>query len=134
MSVCRACRGHCPEGTCLSSPGVDDPHQHGRGVALADFNRDGKVDIVYGNWNGPHRLYLQMSAHGKVRFRVRRALSLLLPPSSVSGPGISWGCSLPPTREGLRRGLQLCRAWRQDSHNKGNIWGKMVDSSLGFHL
>lgn len=57
----------------LSSPGVDDPHQHGRGVALADFNRDGKVDIVYGNWNGPHRLYLQMSAHGKVRFRVRAA-------------------------------------------------------------
>ncbi|XP_059982318.1 cartilage acidic protein 1 isoform X3 [Lagenorhynchus albirostris] len=49
--------------------GVDDPHQHGRGVALADFNRDGKVDIVYGNWNGPHRLYLQMSAHGKVHFR-----------------------------------------------------------------
>lgn len=40
-------------------------------MALADFNRDGKVDIVYGNWNGPHRLYLQMSAHGKVRFRVR---------------------------------------------------------------
>uniref|UniRef100_A0A8D1NWD2 EGF-like calcium-binding domain-containing protein n=1 Tax=Sus scrofa TaxID=9823 RepID=A0A8D1NWD2_PIG len=55
-----------------ASAGVDDPHQHGRGVALADFNRDGKVDIVYGNWNGPHRLYLQMSAHGKVRFRVIR--------------------------------------------------------------
>ncbi|KAL6083483.1 hypothetical protein STEG23_033315, partial [Scotinomys teguina] len=52
-----------------ASAGVDDPHQHGRGVALADFNRDGKVDIVYGNWNGPHRLYLQTSAHGKVRFR-----------------------------------------------------------------
>nr|XP_045217255.1 cartilage acidic protein 1 isoform X3 [Macaca fascicularis] len=52
-----------------ASAGVDDPHQHGRGVALADFNRDGKVDIVYGNWNGPHRLYLQMSAHGKARFR-----------------------------------------------------------------
>ncbi|XP_055485992.1 cartilage acidic protein 1 isoform X2 [Psammomys obesus] len=52
-----------------ASTGVDDPHQHGRGVALADFNRDGKVDIVYGNWNGPHRLYLQMSVHGKVRFR-----------------------------------------------------------------
>ncbi|XP_060245711.1 cartilage acidic protein 1 isoform X2 [Meriones unguiculatus] len=52
-----------------ASTGVDDPHQHGRGVALADFNRDGKVDIVYGNWNGPHRLYLQTSAHGKARFR-----------------------------------------------------------------
>lgn len=65
-------QGLCPEGSCPFSLGVDDPHQHGRGIALADFNRDGKVDIVYGNWNGPHRLYLQMSAHGKVRFRVRR--------------------------------------------------------------
>lgn len=96
QGVCGACRGRCLEGSCLSSPGVDDPHQHGRGVALADFNRDGKVDIVYGNWNGPHRLYLQMSAHGKVRFRVRGDLSLPpcpLPASTVSGPGISWGYS-----------------------------------------
>ncbi|XP_031761040.1 cartilage acidic protein 1 isoform X3 [Xenopus tropicalis] len=52
-----------------SSTGVDDVYQHGRGVALADFNRDGKVDIVYGNWNGPHRLFLQMNTNGKVRFR-----------------------------------------------------------------
>ncbi|NXP41316.1 CRAC1 protein, partial [Leiothrix lutea] len=51
------------------SPGLDDPYQHGRGVALADFNRDGRVDIVYGNWNGPHRLYLQSGAPGRVRFR-----------------------------------------------------------------
>uniref|UniRef100_A0A8B9MSB4 Cartilage acidic protein 1 n=1 Tax=Accipiter nisus TaxID=211598 RepID=A0A8B9MSB4_9AVES len=49
--------------------GLDDPYQHGRGVALADFNRDGRVDIVYGNWNGPHRLYLQSGAPGRVRFR-----------------------------------------------------------------
>jgi len=40
---------------------VDDPTQHGRGLALADFNGDGKTDIVYGNWNGPHRLFLQGS-------------------------------------------------------------------------
>ncbi|KAL6110399.1 crtac1 [Pungitius sinensis] len=41
--------------------GVGDQYQHGRGVALADFNGDGKTDIVYGNWNGPHRLFLQDS-------------------------------------------------------------------------
>ncbi|XP_069756431.1 cartilage acidic protein 1 isoform X2 [Narcine bancroftii] len=49
--------------------GIDDPHQHGRGLSLADFNRDGKVDIVYGNWMGPHRFYLQTTVNGKVRFR-----------------------------------------------------------------
>ncbi|CAG06061.1 unnamed protein product, partial [Tetraodon nigroviridis] len=43
------------------SAGVADRHQHGRGVALADFNGDGRTDIVYGNWNGPHRLFLQGS-------------------------------------------------------------------------
>uniref|UniRef100_A0A6Q2Y032 ASPIC/UnbV domain-containing protein n=1 Tax=Esox lucius TaxID=8010 RepID=A0A6Q2Y032_ESOLU len=39
--------------------GLEDRFQHGRGVALADFNADGRTDIVYGNWNGQHRLYLQ---------------------------------------------------------------------------
>ncbi|XP_062851255.1 cartilage acidic protein 1 [Trichomycterus rosablanca] len=49
--------------------GVEDPMQHGRGVALADFNRDGKTDIINGNWNGPHRLYLQLSNNRKQRFK-----------------------------------------------------------------
>lgn len=61
---------HLPPSPC-GSPGLDDPYQHGRGVALADFNRDGRVDIVYGNWNGPHRLYLQSGGSRRVRFRVR---------------------------------------------------------------
>merc|ERR1712013_717477 len=42
-----------------ASANIEDRYQNGRGVALSDFNDDGKVDIVYGNWNGPHRLYLQ---------------------------------------------------------------------------
>ena len=52
----------------LTSEGVEDRYQHGRGVALADFNGDRKTDIVYGNWNGPHRLYLQGNDS---KFRVR---------------------------------------------------------------
>lgn len=56
--------------------GVEDPMQHGRGVALADFNRDGKTDIVYGNWNGPHRLYIQLN-NRKQKFKVSSDFSQL---------------------------------------------------------
>ena len=41
--------------------GVSDGGEHGRGVMLTDFNGDEKIDIVYGNWNGPHRIFLQTS-------------------------------------------------------------------------
>jgi len=39
--------------------GLGDSYQTGRGTALLDSNGDGLVDIVYGNWQGPHRLYEQ---------------------------------------------------------------------------
>ena len=39
--------------------GLDDPNYTGRGTALFDANGDGLVDIVYGNWNGEHRLFEQ---------------------------------------------------------------------------
>lgn len=39
--------------------GLLDDSQTGRGTALIDSNNDGLLDIVYGNWNGPHRLYVQ---------------------------------------------------------------------------
>ncbi|KAL2302912.1 hypothetical protein Nmel_010365 [Mimus melanotis] len=66
--------------------GLDDPYQHGRGVALADFNRDGRVDIVYGNWNGPHRLYLQSGAPGRVRFRAIPMQDIATPKFSMPSP------------------------------------------------
>lgn len=39
--------------------GVSDRHQNGRGVALFDANDDGALDLVYGNWEGPHRLWVR---------------------------------------------------------------------------
>ncbi len=38
--------------------GLADPEMHGRGVALIDARGDGRAGLVYGNWEGPHRLML----------------------------------------------------------------------------
>merc|ERR1712100_863281 len=39
--------------------GLLDAFQTGRGTTILDSNGDGLLDIVYGNWNGPHRLFVQ---------------------------------------------------------------------------
>src|SRR5262249_23134973 len=39
--------------------GIDDPFENGRGVAAFDANDDGLLDLVCGNWEGEHRLYIQ---------------------------------------------------------------------------
>ncbi len=36
--------------------GVEDALQNVRGMAPLDANNDGYIDVVYGNWEGPHRL------------------------------------------------------------------------------
>jgi hypothetical protein len=46
--------------------GLSDPHEHGRGVAVLDSTGNGRFDLVYGNWEGPHRLFVQ-SAQGSFR-------------------------------------------------------------------
>ena len=47
-----------------------DDLQPGRGVTLADFNNDGKTDIVYGNWMGPHRMQIQDASSSQPTFFV----------------------------------------------------------------
>ena len=44
--------------------GITDAAQNGRGVALVDANADGRIDIVTGNWNGPHRMWLAPAREG----------------------------------------------------------------------
>ena len=42
-----------------SSLGLLDNYNTGRGTALMDANHDGLIDIVYGNWQSEHRLFVQ---------------------------------------------------------------------------
>ena len=41
--------------------GVEDTFENGRGTTLTDFLYRGKLDIVSGNWNGEHRIFLNNS-------------------------------------------------------------------------
>lgn len=46
---------------------IQDKYNNARGISLADFNRDGLLDITYGNWEGEHRLFMQFKAVGEAR-------------------------------------------------------------------
>ncbi|KAK3579813.1 hypothetical protein CHS0354_021004 [Potamilus streckersoni] len=51
------------------SYGIADEEQNGRGVALADLNHDCLLDIVCGNWEGSHRIFLQKRLeNGHIKF------------------------------------------------------------------
>ncbi len=39
--------------------GVEDTFENGRGTTLTDFLYRGKLDIVSGNWNGEHRIFVK---------------------------------------------------------------------------
>lgn len=40
--------------------GLDDASHNVRGVCALDANEDGLFDLVYGNWEGPHRLFIHL--------------------------------------------------------------------------
>ena len=48
---------------------LEDKMEDGRGIALFDADNDGLIDILIGNWNGHHRLFVQKeSITGEIKF------------------------------------------------------------------
>tara|TARA_B100000809_G_scaffold223364_1_gene232862 strand:+ start:4900 stop:6297 length:1398 start_codon:yes stop_codon:yes gene_type:complete len=41
--------------------GVQDTYEDVRGISALDVNGDGILDLVYGNWNGPHRMFVKIN-------------------------------------------------------------------------
>lgn len=62
--------GHGTFEDIASETGILDRGENGRGIAIADLNNDGLLDIVNGNWEGNHRIFLQYkNSDGKRFFR-----------------------------------------------------------------
>jgi len=54
--------------------GLGDMYENGRGVSPLDADGDGRFDLVVGNWQGPHRLFVR-TADGDFHDVAPRALS-----------------------------------------------------------
>ena len=54
---------------------ISDSYEHGRGIAVLDANGDGRFDIVYGNWEGAHRLFIQQEP-GKFRDMASQSMAM----------------------------------------------------------
>ena len=65
-----------------SEVNLADSQEHGRGVAVFDADGDGKLDIAYGNWEGPHRL-MHRQPNGTFKDRATPALALPGPVRTV---------------------------------------------------
>ncbi|MDP1803797.1 MAG: VCBS repeat-containing protein, partial [Acidimicrobiales bacterium] len=54
---------------------LHDPEEHARGVAVFDADDDGRLDVAWTNWEGPHRLMIRQP-DGTFRDRATPALAL----------------------------------------------------------
>jgi hypothetical protein len=61
---------------------LHDPDEHGRGVAVFDADDDGRLDVAWGNWDGPHRLMIRQP-DGTFRDRATPAMALPSPVRNV---------------------------------------------------
>ncbi|HVK19301.1 MAG TPA: CRTAC1 family protein [Fimbriiglobus sp.] len=52
-----------------------DPDEHGRGVAALDADGDGRLDLAWGNWDGPNRMMVRQ-VDGTFRDRATPAMAL----------------------------------------------------------
>ncbi len=52
-----------------------DPDEHGRGVAALDADGDGRLDLAWGNWEGPNRLMVRQ-VDGTFRDQATPAMAL----------------------------------------------------------
>ncbi|MGC9505861.1 CRTAC1 family protein [Baaleninema sp.] len=115
--------------------GLRDLYKHGRGVAVLDADGDSKFDIVYGNWEGAHRLFLQ-GATGQFRnvapqemARSSRVRSVVA--ADFDNDGIEEilfnNLGEPNRLFGLRNGawrqLDIGDAWEPDSFGTGAVVG-----------
>src|SRR5262249_25549098 len=54
--------------------GLADSNENGRGVIALDADGDGRFDLAWGNWEGPHRLCVRQP-NGKFRNHAPRTFS-----------------------------------------------------------
>jgi hypothetical protein len=81
-----------------------------RGAALADFNQDGRVDLVVSQNNGPTKLYVNHGAKGGLR------VALSGPAVNPEGVGAQIRVVYPNNRKGPSRMIQSGSGyWSQDS-------------------
>ncbi|VDI76012.1 Hypothetical predicted protein [Mytilus galloprovincialis] len=75
--------GHGTFVNIAAESGILDGKENGRGIALADLNNDGLLDIVNGNWEGNHRIFLQSKNKNGERYFRNVASAFFEQPSPI---------------------------------------------------